>query len=257
MRGLGSSGSGSAVRVGFSEFERCGPARGSRVGLQAGVTVNVDPRPGSVLTSTVPPWARDDGADEAQAEAETAFGPALVAAIEAFPDARQVVRRRSRCPCRRPRCARRRPSRRGADRHRAARRRVLDGVVEQVGQHLPQAIAIAGHGQARVDRRYADLDLLVFRDVLVDAHDFRDERRQGDVADGAAASCRSRPPRCPSACRASPGCARIPRGRSTSASRWASDVAGSPGPVRPRRAAASSACADRARRCRARCPCPR
>ena len=55
-------------------------------------TANVDPRPGSVLTSTVPPWALDDGADEAQAESEPAFGSTLVAAIEALPDAGQVVR---------------------------------------------------------------------------------------------------------------------------------------------------------------------
>ena len=34
----------------------------------------------------------DDGADEAETEAEPALGPTLVAAIEALPDAGQVVR---------------------------------------------------------------------------------------------------------------------------------------------------------------------
>ena len=60
---------------------------------------------------------------------------------------------------------------------RPARGRVLDRVVHQVGEHLPQPIAIAPHRQAGVDRG-SDSDLFLVRHVLVHAHDFLDERRQ-------------------------------------------------------------------------------
>ena len=81
----------------------------------------------------------DDGFHEAEAEAEAAFGPALVAAEQPIPDAGQLSRRECRCRCRGRAGRRGRPPAPADDLDAPAGRRVLDGVVEQVGRHLLEA----------------------------------------------------------------------------------------------------------------------
>ena len=84
----------------------------------------------------------DDGFDERQAEPETPLGSALVAAVEPFPDARQLVGGNARSG------VGHRDEGAGAvatgrNVNLSVGGRVLHRVVDEVGEHLPQPGAIA------------------------------------------------------------------------------------------------------------------
>ena len=94
----------------------------------------------------------DDGLDQAESEAEAAFRAAVIAAKQPIPDARQLVRGNAD-----PGVAD--PEQRAAagshdtDGHSSTGRRVLDGVVDQVGGDLLQPDTIAGTAMSLGIRR--------------------------------------------------------------------------------------------------------
>ena len=69
-----------------------------------------------------------------------------------------------------------RPSRRALIVDSSARRRVLDGVIDQIGQHLTKTFGVGRNGQVCLDI-CGHVDVLVLGDVLVQLDDFTDKRR--------------------------------------------------------------------------------
>src|SRR5262249_30471166 len=115
----------------------------------------------------------DIGADDTEAEPEPALGTAAVATVEPVPDSRLISRRDADARVRNR-------ERRGpvgaadCDATRAPLGRVLDRVVDEVRDRLPQPIAIGRHGNvlAVVD---PERDALVLGDILVELDDLADE----------------------------------------------------------------------------------
>jgi hypothetical protein len=100
----------------------------------------------------------DDGADEAEAEAETALGTAFVAAIEAVPDA-VLFRDRNAHAVVAEADYEVSVFGAGLDGHLATGGGVLEGVVEQVGEDLAQA---RGIDQALAGREKSLVTLMFF-----------------------------------------------------------------------------------------------
>ena len=122
-----------------------------------------------------------DGLDQTQPQTVTARGPAVVAAIEAVPDARQIVRGNAHALVAHPQpdlTARFvLPARFDADL--AARSAVLEGVVEQVADDLLEPDAIPDDAQIPW-HVHATRTVSFFRDVFVKLDDRRHQSGQGN-----------------------------------------------------------------------------
>ena len=87
-------------------------------------------------------------ADDGEAEARAVRAAIAVELVEALEDARKLLRRNVRSGVMHS-DADVVAFALGADRDHAARRRVADGVVDQVGERLFQSPLVAGHGRDR------------------------------------------------------------------------------------------------------------
>ena len=128
--------------------DACCGAPGSRSGPSASsrrtVKWNTLPEPGSELAPTSPPIMRHELAADGEAEPGAAVAARRrgVGLREGLEDAFEACPARSRCRCRRPRSARHRVAARRAARGRrtdtSPSLRELDGVGEQVAEHLAE-----------------------------------------------------------------------------------------------------------------------
>ena len=132
-----------------------------------------------------PPWASTIALTRLRPEAEPSFGPALVAAVEALPDARQLVGGNADAGVADAQ-DRVRPVAARLDLDAPAGGRVLDGVVEQVGDHLPHAVAVDVDHDVVADGSIVERDAAVLGDVLVELDGLRDQLGQVRRARGAA-----------------------------------------------------------------------
>ena len=152
----------------------------------------------------------DDGLDQAEAEAEAAFGPAPVAPEEPIPDPRLLLRRDadagvSHANVRQPSLAETETSIRPPE------------GVNFTALSIRLAATCSSRGRSpRNDERVTRLrmlqrDALGIRHVRIQRHRALQDVVADRPADAAAAASRSRPRRCPSACSASPASDRFPR----------------------------------------------